>query len=107
MKKGRPNKADQSLPIKMAATVLKLRMKKRSHKFALEDVAGQFHCGVTKVSEAWKKHQLDAILAIRNEWPLNKIRWTPKEMQMLDSMFSERPWNNKQSEEIGDLTVAT
>ena len=91
MKKGRP-KADQSLPIKMAAEVLKQRMRKLSHKFALGEVAGQFHCGVTKVSEAWKNHQLDAILAIRHERPLAKFPWTPKEMKILDSMFRGQPW---------------
>ena len=91
MKKGRP-KADQTLPIKMAAAVLKLRMKKRSHKFALSTVAGTDHCAVTKVSEAWRDHQMDALQTIRLERDLEKYPWTLEEKKILDSMFQGKAW---------------
>lgn len=90
-KKGRP-KADQELPIKMAAEVLRLRMRKTSHEGALANVAGKFNCGITAVSDAWRKHPQDAIIRIRLERHLDKFPWTAREMAMLDSIFAEKSW---------------
>lgn len=90
-KKGRPM-ADQELPIKMATEVLRLRMKKVSHEGALANVSGKFRCGVTAVSDAWRKHQQDAIISIRLERHLDKFPWTAREMDMLDSIFAGKSW---------------
>lgn len=90
-KKGRP-KADQELPIKMATEVLRLRMRKTIHEGALANVAGKFECGVTAVSDAWRKHSQDAIISIRLERHLDKFPWTAREMAMLDSIFVGKSW---------------
>ena len=99
-KKGRPT-SDQELPIKMAREVLRLRMKEISHIVALDLVAGQFDCGVTAVSDAWRKHQQDAIISIRLERHLDKFPWTSREMDMLDSIFAGKSWY-RHSGKIGD-----
>lgn len=99
-KKGRP-KADQDLPIKMATEVLRLRMRKVIHSIALDRVAGTFSCGVTAVSDAWRKHQQDAIISIRLERHLDKFPWTSREMDMLDSIFAGKSWY-LHSGKIGD-----
>ncbi len=90
-KKGRP-KADPEMRGQMATEILRLRLDGTSHQEALATVSEQFGWGETIVADAWREHQLDAIVMIRLERHLETSPWTPEEVQRLDEIFAGKSW---------------
>ena|SRR3569833_302148 len=90
-KTGRP-KAAPEIRMQMATEILRLRLDGTSHQEALATVSERFGWGETIVAEAWRAHQLDAIVMIRMERHLESYPWTPDEVARLDEIFANKSW---------------
>jgi hypothetical protein len=84
-KQGRPQ-ADEQRRIAMAASVLRLRLKKTSHQSALECAAQAHGSNTATVGEAWKVYLLSAIIVIRNERDPDVYPWTAHEKHILETI---------------------
>lgn len=89
---GRP-KADPGVREQMAREVLRLRLDGTSHQDALAAVSERFGWGETIVAEAWRDHQLSAVVLIRLERHLESHPWTPEEVTRLDEIFPNKSWH--------------
>ncbi len=90
-RRGTPN-ADYQVRAKMAAEVLRKRLKGVAHQQALEEVAESFGWGKTIIGEAWASHRSDAIALLDLERPGDEYPWTPEEVERMCEIFSDQPW---------------